>query len=155
MNRGYRYSNAIALANYYADTRNTANFAMPGFLQSGINAAKRGAGYVDNAAQGIGGRLARNINSVGENAMSRVGKAAQLAEGAMGPMPANSVYTNAANRAMANRKRLYGYGAVGLGAAGLAAAGYAGARALRGRGQAPEMEEPEYAGYDPRRYLGG
>lgn len=144
MNKGYRLSAPVALANYYADVRNYANFneaVDPNFLQRGRQAVGGAARSVDGAVQALGAGLGGGRKGMNQAITGMaIGNPQAIAQG---------------TKRAVKGARMRGYGAVGLGAAGLAGAGYLGSRMLRGRGQAAEPEEPQYAGYDPRRYMGG
>lgn len=75
MNRGYRYSRSIALANYYADTRNTANFM---FGIGKKNAAARGVKPLmreDLTPEGNAAAVRQNKYGYGENMDAFRGKA--------------------------------------------------------------------------------
>ena len=141
MNRGYRLSAPVALANYYADVRNYANFnqaAQPGIMQRGMEAVRGAGRTVDSAAQTLGAALGGGQRGVNQAALGMaVGNQQAVAQGM---------------RRAVRGARVRGYGAAGLGAAALGGLGYAGYRALKGRG-AQEPEAPEYAAYDPRRFM--
>ncbi|MGL5923667.1 hypothetical protein [Chroococcidiopsis sp.] len=51
MNRGYRFSSSVALANYYSDVRNVANFGIRSSLKGAYGSAM---GAVDDMAMKIG-----------------------------------------------------------------------------------------------------
>lgn len=163
MQRGYRLNAARAYANYYADTRNTANFIFglgqnPDRTEALVRPDRQGrraSRIVANADQidygsfvplegraKVQNQVRRNVKGLGNQAMDlgqaglqRVGQGAGYVDNL-----AQGLGRNLSGGRMTNAlgRRGLGYGAAGLGAAGALAAGTAGYRMLRGR---PEEEQ--------------
>jgi hypothetical protein len=141
MNRGYRFSSSVALANYYADVRNTAEFGLGSFLgglgrQANIKAQRAGNWMAEKGLrQGTMQEANKKAFSTGRQSfIDEAEKTGRFLDNPMGAaMGGRYAGQEAAQKAVRNRRNLnygLGYGAAGVGALGLAGAGLAGYRAL-------------------------
>ena len=135
MKTGYRFSRRVALANYYADVRNTANFGLldrlKGVAGGAANVGMRGVSAADAGLKGMG---------------RGIGNAVRVDRGnVVGDMPdprfRTRVRDGLANVAEAGGGRVGGGLALAGGAGALGAGGYGISRALGGNDE--EMEDEE------------
>ena len=133
MKTGYRYSRAQALANYYADVRNTANFGLmdrlKGLPGDAANLGMQGVSAADAGLKGIGQGMGRAIRPDLSNVV--------------GEMPAPRFRAAARNRladvAEAGGGRVGGGLALGAGAGAAGLGGYGAYNALNGEDE--DLEE--------------
>ena len=120
MKSGYRFSKARALANYYADVKNTANFGLMdrlrGIGSAGADRVMSGGRMVDDRVKGLGRGMAGAVrpdlsNVVGEVPPPRLRR--RLREGLASGLEAGD--------GRAGGLAALGGGAAALGGAGLAA----------------------------------
>lgn len=161
MNKGYRHNAARAYANYYADTRNYANFNWVSDRVDNLRGiSARGpsspigaganipedvrAGFLNapssditNLDQGVVGRARRGAQAAAYDARDLAGRAGRGAAGLAGR--ADNAVMGVGQRLMGNRlmtnnlaRRGAGYGAIGLAGLGAAGLGTAAYRRLRG-----------------------
>jgi hypothetical protein len=126
MKTGYRYSRAQALANYYADVRNTANFGLldrlKGLPGQAAELGMQGVSAADAGLKGIGQGIGQAVRPVGPRA------------GAV-----NGLRRRLADVADAGGGRVGGGLALGAGAGALGLGGYGAYRALNGEDE--DLEE--------------